>query len=360
MKLKRTNRLKTTVYAGAPIVRVHSPRIRAREIYDHFKSTEFTRVIFIGKPGTGKTTAIDNVIHLLHQSFDKEKEMYSITRLKETDLLKFGEIVDSLGAGNHIIAFDDVSYVSEIMSRVDKALLKLRMVTTRHAGKDGTIKIILFMNIHYTKALDKMMRDADFLAFTTIGAEERRSVIELGISKKMVQTFQARQSWLTTKKFLVIPNVAMKMQRLIYHFRKPFAIVLWKGVSTGMMVYSHPKHDKKGDITCRICSPNQKEYAPADKLIDYLDTLDSPRNYGYILRMAMWQQGFKKALRPAEKNILDVFNAACLRYHIDFDELLMHLEKNRSKQRIERIGADEHRERIKFKHIENFDKNFKN
>jgi len=175
-------------WQGVEIANRHSLISCVSEIAQMQKALEVTTVGILGREGTGKTTLARTVAHLVHvelsnMKLDKDTEAARksadqiskgyIVRVfsGETDLEAFKDIVESLPPINRILIFDDASFLSKIdIKQVKHDLTKIRHLET------GDVKTVLIYNYHYSKGLDKYLRDTDFHFLTYVHGEDAANI----------------------------------------------------------------------------------------------------------------------------------------------------------------------------------------
>ena len=104
------------------------------------------------------------------------------------------------------------------MSEPERNKLASGLTTIRHEVKNP---VIVFMNIHYSKALEKFFRDTDFKIVTSISDEEMDNFQKLFGYKnamKLHRFTRMYRSMLLRKQF--------KIGKYTYHTHKPFRIAL--------------------------------------------------------------------------------------------------------------------------------------
>ena len=297
--------------------------------------------------GDGKSTLVNNMIHLIHQIADKENKPIVIIRKRKLDLLKFSEDIDKLPAGDYIMYYDDISFVTDVADKISKAFMKIGMANIRHSDEAQGIRRVIFIGVvHYTKSFDKFMRDADFYNYTGIGNEEKINAIGIfGKSQeKKIDLFQKRQKIFSVRKRIDIKNVAMKRGILTYYRDKPFRIALWGGVGVHLMVYSAPVHDRDNSVSCPICS-EIKQDVDSTKLYDLFEKEFPDNNFKMLLRVALHYSGVRDVLEYRDKRVLDMFQFARSRFGFDMqkfaDLISTRKTRNRSPKVLESFdGAD--------------------
>ncbi|MGD8431814.1 MAG: AAA family ATPase, partial [Nitrosopumilaceae archaeon] len=159
----------TIEWKGERMIRNHSIRAAVEEIIKMSSSLDVVKVNIIGNPGTGKTTLAGTIAHLIH----KQSEIpYAIRVLDKDNLLNFQETLKSLSPTNYVLIFDDVSFLGANTNKKQIEIVKQAFTEIRHLEGGQDVKIIAIFNFHYTRALDKYLRQCEFSFFTSIGSSE--------------------------------------------------------------------------------------------------------------------------------------------------------------------------------------------
>jgi len=335
-----SNRVKTTQYLGYPIIQNHSIQQRAREILKHNQRANFTRVSFNGTMGSGKTKAILHLTHLLHDIGEKEFNMnYAVTRVDSkllTDPDKFFESVPNV---NQVLICDDASYVTEMMGKFSKAVLKNNVTRIRHRDDDKdsvTINIIMIIVTHYTKAFDKFMRDVDFRFFTTVTPEEKRSISEI-VGKEMLKKFVFRSYMMEIHGKLGIQLDSRDPDDLLwYRDSDPFRLMLVSSkYGTHFCVFCDPTRIKTHVLHCNICNPEYDGInVTAQEFINAVENADSSigKKYAHAaIRLVLFNLGRTKYLYRHTFKAYYLALGLMQKYNIDPDEVGKTLNRRQKK-----------------------------
>lgn len=251
----------TTTYCGIPIRQEHSIRSKARNIIRHNYFSQVTRIMADGKTGSGKTTFDTNLIHEIHTIAETEFDMhYNIQWLKSEKITHFVEFIESLPKGvDYIFVFEDASFTSEFLKKYEKLKIKKVLTEVRHILGDP--HLIFFFNIHYSKALDKMMRDADFKVFTSISDEERPNVLQLlgWENQDIIDTFEYRYRGMLLNGWFTVQLKDKLRKQYVYHTNRPFRIALYSDLGVLHFVL-YASYKSLGDkVACALCiNPEEK------------------------------------------------------------------------------------------------------
>lgn len=264
-----------TRLAGIPIAQKHSLTHRARNILTHNHSNEVTRVSVIGKTGSNKSTLVWFLIHLLHTMAEAEFGVhYGVVWAGKEQLRNMREWIKTLPYGvNLIICFDDISFETEKMGKKAKLDLKQLMTEIRH--ELGDVHLITFYNYHYTKGMDKQMRDTDVVILTSYSHEEDANVRQLlgWWNSAKFGTFQKALRTALTKGYWITPVPAPNSDKVfLYYWKNPLTFCLiddFGDVGFGMFV--NPADHPVGEYGCNLCCPPDKAIGSKLPAQDFLD-----------------------------------------------------------------------------------------
>jgi len=239
-----------TTWKDCKMLRNHSIRATVHEIVEMSKTLDVVKINIVGDPSTGKTTLAETIAHLVHTMSDIP---FAVKFLNEHHLMNFEEMLGQLTPTNYIMVFDDVSFMGGSSDR--KAIEKVKQAFTkiRHLKGGQDVKIIAIFNIHYSKALDKYLRQCHFEYFTSIGnSETENAIAHLGI-KYTNKIRQYQKIWLSAfgakKSF---PYELGNKKKFIYLMRQPFAPLLFSnGLSVRHCVF--PRREWI-DKFCPLCA----------------------------------------------------------------------------------------------------------
>ena len=154
-----------------PLLQRHSIGKLAKEIVTANTHNQYTGVLLIGKSGSGKSTLTQTLVHRLHQ-----KRSYAVRWFAKKDIRRFTDIIKNLPSAPHILVFEDASYALRGMSDSQIEEIAAELTYIRHKLKHP---VIVILQIHYSKAIEKFFRDTDITIFTSITDNERTNYLQL-------------------------------------------------------------------------------------------------------------------------------------------------------------------------------------
>ena len=174
---------------------------------------------------------------------------------RDSDLANFQKTLDSLPAVNRILVFDDVSFLSGALGKKDMDKIKHVMTEVRHASTGVDYRTVLFFSFHYSKGLDKYLRDTNFRFVTSMGAEELDNYAALFGHVNMMSLKNYRKisvAFSRGKSIKVKAGAGAAARALTYRYREPFGLALYHdGLALRWMVY--PGYDLVVPDLCTNC-----------------------------------------------------------------------------------------------------------
>lgn len=205
-----------------PIPARWHPTSVIKRIIAHNKLGQYTGIVMIGQSGSGKTTLTRK---LIHEIICKQGESYIVKWYNGHEMLKMDEHIKDLQVGTpHIMIFDDASYTLEDAKKADVAKLANALTTIRHTLKS---KVIIVMNIHYSKATLKFFRNQHFTFLTSVSVEEMGNYTDLFKDKMhVVRAFGRQYNRMMLKGYFEAQVSSFEKRRITYTTNKPFRCAL--------------------------------------------------------------------------------------------------------------------------------------
>ena len=284
---------------GKRMLRSQSIRAPIKDIYETSRSMDFLKINLIGASGSGKTTlsfVISHGLHILDPTF-------TIHHLKDEDLINFKETIERLPRGNILIVFDDLS---EIVTKFGKAALdrlKGNLTTARHLGDTGR-KLIIILNFHSQKQLDKVLRISNFTFYTECHNEEVGYFEELlgKQYKQMILQFVKLRA--QSRMYHKFSFPLTKGNNFTYRDGDPFRLILYNnGVSTRFCVTPQLDFVTNG-VTCQTCYPAAVTEENTKNLNDFM--ADYTKKFGKstakkAVELKLLQQGINTQLKRVQQ-----------------------------------------------------------
>ena len=226
----------TTTWKNARMIRNHSIRACAKEILNVNRGIDVVKINLIGSPSTGKTTLAKTLAHLIHQEADSP---YIVKIFTRAELLDMENTLSKLQPLNHVMIFDDVSWLVAGNNKAKIDQVQKTFTEIRHLPGGQDIKAIIIFNFHYSMAVPKHLRQANFFGFTDMGSSETENAQKLLGLRNMFRieefrraTFEAGSTYkdATEEKPEQLATFSYKlgkMGKFTYTYRQPFAPALW-------------------------------------------------------------------------------------------------------------------------------------
>jgi ABC-type dipeptide/oligopeptide/nickel transport system ATPase component len=147
----------------------HSINTCVDEIIEFNKRRQFLKINLIGMSGSGKTTLSRVLAHQIHTKADVP---YEVKFFKDEQLVNFKATVQALSNNNQILIFDDLSGLVSKFGKIALDKVKAEITTIRHINDQEDRKIIMILNFHAQKLLDKSLRISNFSFYTDCQLEE--------------------------------------------------------------------------------------------------------------------------------------------------------------------------------------------
>ena len=266
------------------MIRTHSINEVTKQILNLTRTMDLVKINITGHQSTGKSTLAATLAHLCHKL---SKVPFTLRIFDRDDLMRFSDTLRTLEPMNHILVFDDVSFLTAQAGKRHIDLLQQQYSEIRHLEGGHDVKMIIIFNSHYSKALPKFLRDADFYFFTNIGNENFENVINLiGRHNEIkAQNFrkiyqQARSTKDNKFSFLL----GKHGKRFTYTLFQPFSPVLFYNNNSARIIV-FPKRDWI-DVDCSVCANAKGRIEEQMNLQEFHETFS--KRYGkHVLREAL-------------------------------------------------------------------------
>ena len=246
-----------------PIPARWHPHSVVKRIIRHNQLGQYTGIVMIGQSGSGKTTLTRK---LVHQISCKYGEPYIVKWFNGYEMLHMDEHIKAMQVGTpHILIFDDASYTLEDAKKTDVAKLANALTTIRHTLKS---KVIIVMNIHYSKATLKFFRNQHFTFLTSVSVEEMGNYQDLFKDKMhVIRAFGKQYNKMMLKGYFEVPVSSFDKTTIRYRTNEPFRMGLVAEIADlHFMLYDRAE--------CEKCDPkNQKAIWQGSKQPKTIDTI---------------------------------------------------------------------------------------
>ena len=299
---KRTSEAPVTVeWNNARMIRTHSIKACVRELLSANMGKDLVRINLIGTPSTGKTTLARTLAHLIHILANSPFAVKIFTR---EDLMNMEEVLSKLLPINHVMIFDDVSWLSGNASKQKLDQIQKTFTEIRHLPGGQNIKLFIIFNFHYNLSVPKHLRQADFFCYTDIGSSEIENTLKIIGNKhmgKVVEFVDTVQQWQTTgipatNDTPEVPGtfsykLGNKGKKFTYTFRHPYAPALWWNRRTCRHIV-FPKREWIQPV-CQICSNVESSPKELMDVIKFREDLMKayPQGWQTALRLKIYQLG---------------------------------------------------------------------
>jgi len=177
-------------YKGEKIAQYHNPSLFIDDMIGENQTMQFTSVMIIGTPGSGKSTLKNFIMHQIHT----RDPSYQVFNFGRKELQDFDRVMDKLPNRNLALGFDDVSLALRKMKDPEKKDRILQTLTeARHPKfEESDRKVFIVSNVHYQNSLEKMWRSQGGWKFYTNMTDEEAQVFNAltkGRYKKKVELF---------------------------------------------------------------------------------------------------------------------------------------------------------------------------
>ena len=159
-------------YKGDKIAQWHNPRIFLDDLYGENQTKQFTSVMIIGSPGTGKSSLHSLISH----GFHTRNHNYYVMHLYRKHLLKLDQTLKDVPPGRDLVMnFHDVTGVfKDIANPQQKAKIITTLTEARHPDFVKTDrKVVVIVNVHYENSMEKIWRSqGSWKIYTDMNSDE--------------------------------------------------------------------------------------------------------------------------------------------------------------------------------------------
>ena len=291
-----------------------------KRIITHNKAHGFTGLVLIGMSGSGKTTLTQTLLHQIH-SYGEE---YTVDWFNGHDMMNIDKKIKAMTVGvPHIMIFDDASYTMENAKASEIGRLANALTTVRHHVKS---RVIMIMNIHYSKATKKFFRNQHFTFLTSVTTEELGNLKDLFQDKMpIIRQFgqKYRQMALLGKFYAPISLYENKFAK--YEINNPFRLGLVSEI-TDTHFFVYPR------LACAKCVPGGKVVKPM-KSKEIVDKLMRYKNLGALKTTLMFWMTINNVngeehrnLRPRYRAWWNMLEKTSKQVKVDWSEVYNMLE----------------------------------
>lgn len=321
-------------WQNTEMIRVHSVRAAVKEVINHVKETGLVSIGILGKPGSGKTTLAKTLGHLIHEMAD---EPYAVKIFDKEGLLHLRDTITNLEPMNHVLILDDLSFIQANASKQQIDQIKQTATEIRHLPGGKDVRIVLILNWHYSKALDKYMRGTEFLFVTNVSSSENENLQQIFGKEytRRINDFQKMCSQAIVRK--IFRFKLGKKGYFTYDFKKPFIPTLFYN-SINLRYVVSPTREWIDPI-CSVCANNSKDSINAtidlNKFADDLTYKFGVSIARQAVRLKCFQAGvnvYPKRVRQC-MDLIDhyfkttVFDIEALALHYNFDNTPTRLDE---------------------------------
>ena len=237
-----------------PFLRSQSVNACINEIYETSRDMGFLKINIIGASGSGKTVLSSVLGHQLH-SLDPSFEVHN---LKDEDLIDFKTTIKNLSKAKQCLIFDDLSGIVAKYGKSKLDILRAEITEIRHINDQENRKIIMILNFHAQKTLDKFLRISDFTFYTDCKNEEVGYLEELLGKSKRQTILKFKEKRAQSRMFHRFSFPLGKKDKFVYKDGDPFRILLYNNSLTTRFVVSPQLSWILGDKLCQCCNPTEK------------------------------------------------------------------------------------------------------
>ena len=321
-EIKSTTGVKTTIVTCQDGEQIEMPQSWAPEsmvnnILSHNRINSVTNVLLIGSTGSGKSTTAKRIIHGLHTKHPS----YIILWFSRHDIMNFKKVLEKIPKGRDVIlVFDDISFLSDLMTKTELAEMGNDMATIRHTYLGESSKMITFNMIHYSKSFSKSShaRSSHFTIATSLTGNEMANFEEIFGNKWVLKNFAQiyRNSVLKGRFGYMLDGHSEKMQ---YYNTEKFHPCLINEIN-----HSHLMLVDK--IDCQICGMDiytDEKNMPATSEEEFVEMLRYPETH--VRKALKWysfmRTGNLMLLPPHDRKIFRHITKLAQHVNLDFKKI---------------------------------------
>lgn len=309
-KLEEDHKIPLVIkWKGVDIIRSQSFRATIKEIVEVIKTLDVVNIGIVGTQNTGKSTLAESIAHMVHKLSEFP---FSVRVFDREALLSFETTLSGLEPANYVLVFDDVSFLGAQASKKQVDLIKQAVTVIRHLPGGQDVKIVIIMNYHYTKGLDKYLRQAHFFYFTSVGSSELSNMEEIVGHENMQRVigFQKLYTRMLVSKVFEFRIAPKPKPPFRYKLRDPFIPVLFWNNNTLRIIVS-PKRQWV-DQLCSICENAKKDVITELNLGKFLKETEGKFNE-QIVKAAVKQilliNGMNVYSKPVKRCVIYLYRA---------------------------------------------------
>ena len=310
-KSSQTGKPVVIKWNNTPMLRSQSVNAAINDIYESSRSMFFIKVNLVGASGSGKSVLSSVLAHGLHT----RDPSFSVHFLQDSDLVNFKETIQRLPKGNVVLVFDDLSGIVAKYGKAALERLRAEITVARHIDNLESRKIVMILNFHAQKLLDKFLRISNFTFYTDCQLEEIGYLEELLGKEHSLKIKRFAKLRAQSRMYHKFSFPLGKKDVFTYRDGDPFRVLLYNnGISTRFVV-SPQLSWVLGDEKCQICEPSEKTEQTKINLKQFADDISKKFGKGIVKRsieLRLLRHGFyvqPKRVQQCEKYLEQFFAA---------------------------------------------------
>lgn len=337
------------------VVGSHILTTAIKEIVKDVKTLDAIKINLIGDPGTGKTTLAQTLAHMIHkEAYEQYGIPFAVKIFQKRDLLNFRQTMEELEPVNHILIFDDVSFLQNKENAEKLYDTKQAYTEIRHL-KDGEeikmdVKIVSIFNFHYAYGFDKYMRECNYGFYTSVGSSSKENIQKLlegqnRFQRKIRQFQKLQRKGRITGEFWY--PLGKHGKGITYYYRKPFIPVLF--YDTAELKFLVSPERTLIDPVCSICENSKHQPIQSEinieeftRDLEYKFGKQIARNAVRIMLLKTGLDVYPRSVKRCEEYISRFFQFK----KINFEDLMNHYQFKNSRIRLDEELPDNSQEQI--------------